>query len=50
MRYFGGRLLKNETVSIMEQDHMPARWHFGCRSDCLMRIAAMSTGCLPWVI
>jgi len=25
MRYFGGRLLKNETVSIMEQDHMPAR-------------------------
>ena len=25
MQYFGGRLLKNETVSLMEQDHMPAR-------------------------
>ncbi|CAE7446478.1 unnamed protein product [Symbiodinium pilosum] len=25
MKYFGGQLLKNETVTIMEQDHMPAR-------------------------
>ena len=42
MQYFGGRLLKNETVTMMEQDHMPARRR--CHTQHLLSFAVLCFG------